>query len=207
MQMDFDEKLLPFFRPQLKEEIKKFGIIQEFEKGTEILREQQHIKMLPIMLKGLVKVYSKFEERELLLYYIEPGQSCVMTFYGALKNTPSKVYASIEEKSTLLLLPVQYLPDWVKTYPDFNDLFYELYNLRYVELLDTIEHLLVFKLDKRLYDYLVKKSSLSKSKIIKMSHIKMADELGTSREVITRMLKKLELEDKIIQNKEGIKIM
>jgi CRP/FNR family transcriptional regulator, anaerobic regulatory protein len=207
MQMDFDEKLLPFFRPQLKEEIKKFGIIQEFEKGTEILREQQHIKMLPIMLKGLVKVYSKFEERELLLYYIEPGQSCVMTFYGALKNTPSKVYASIEEKSTLLLLPVQYLPDWVKTYPDFNDLFYELYNLRYVELLDTIEHLLVFKLDKRLYDYLVKKSSLSKSKIIKMSHIKMADELGTSREVITRMLKKLELEDKIIQSKQGIKIL
>lgn len=165
--MEFDEKLLPFFRPQLKEEIKKFGIIQEFEKGTEILREQQHIKMLPIMLKGLVKVYSKFEERELLLYYIEPGQSCVMTFYGALKNTPSKVYASVEEKSTILLLPVQYLPDWVKTYPDFNDLFYELYNLRYVELLDTIEHLLVFKLDKRLYDYLLKKSSLSKSKIIK----------------------------------------
>ncbi len=205
--MEFNEKLLPFFRPQLKEEIKKIGIVQEFEKGMEILREQQHIKMLPIVLNGLIKVYSKFEERELLLYYIEPGQSCVMTFYGALKNTPSKVYASVEEKSTLLLLPVQYLPDWVKTYPDFNDLFYELYNLRYVELLDTIEHLLVFKLDKRLYDYLLKKSSLSKSKIIKMSHIKMADELGTSREVITRMLKKLELEDKIVQNKEGIKII
>jgi CRP/FNR family transcriptional regulator len=205
--MEFNEKLLPFFRPQLKEEIKKFGIVQEFEKGMEILREQQHIKMLPIVLNGLIKVYSKFEERELLLYYIEPGQSCVMTFYGALKNTPSKVYASVEEKSTLLLLPVQYLPDWVKTYPDFNDLFYELYNLRYVELLDTIEHLLVFKLDKRLYDYLLKKSSLSKSKIIKMSHTKMADELGTSREVITRMLKKLELEDKIAQNKEGIKII
>ncbi len=179
----------------------------EFPKGTEILKEEQYIKVLPIVLNGLVKVYSRFEEKELLLYYIEPSQSCVMTFHAALKHTPSKVYAITEENSQILLIPVEQLPKWLRDYPEFNELFYYQYNLRYTELLDTIKHLLVDKMDKRLFDHLKKKSLLTNNSPVNMSHSQIANELGTAREVISRILKKLEIEGKVEQNKDGIKII
>ena len=205
--MEFDKKKLSFLRPQLLDEIIRESTVKEFIKGTEILREAQYVKVLPIVLSGLVKVYSRFNEKELLLYYIEPTQSCVMTFYAALKNTPSKVYATTEEDSKILLIPVRHLPNWLKEYPDFNHLFYNQFNLRYSELLDTIGHLLLDKMDRRLYDHLRRKSQLINDNPIKMSHSQIANELGTAREVVTRVLKKLENDGKVEQNHEGIKII
>lgn len=205
--MEFDKNILSFLKPKLLDELIKKSTLKEFPKGTEILREEQYVKVLPIVINGLVKVYSRFDEKELLLYYIEPAQSCVMTFYAALKNTPSKVFATTEEESKILLIPVQYLPNWLQEYPGFNDLFYNQFNLRYSELLDTIRHLLLDKMDKRLYDHLKKKSDLTKSNSVKMSHSQIANELGTAREVITRVLKKLETDEKVIQNAGEIKII
>lgn len=162
---------------------------------------------MPIVITGLVKVYSRFNEKELLLYYIQANQSCVMTFYAALKNTPSKVFASTEEDSDILLVPVQLLPNWLKEYPDFNDLFYNQFNLRYTELLDTIGHLLLDRMDKRLYDHLRKKSDLMRGSPISMSHSQIANELGTVREVISRVPKKLEVDAKIEQKMGEIKVI
>ena len=205
--MELDRRILSFLKPDLVEKILQESTIKEFSKGTEILREQQYVKVLPIVINGLIKVYSRFEEKELLLYYIESAQSCVMTFYAALKNTPSKVFAITEEDSKVLLIPVQLLPNWLKEYPDFNELFYNQFNLRYTELLDTIGHLLLDRMDKRLYDHLKKKLELTNSNSIIMSHNQIANELGTAREVITRVLKKLETEGKVIQNAGEIRII
>lgn len=205
--MDFDKKILSFLTPELLQQVLQSSTIKDIPKGTEILREEQYVKELPIVIEGLVKVYSRFDEKELLLYYIEPAQSCIMTFYAALKNTASKVYAVTEEKSKILLIPVQFLPAWLRDYPAFNELFYNQFNLRYTELLDTIGHLLLDKMDKRLYDHLKKKTLLMNEDFIKMSHNQIANELGTAREVVTRVLKKLENEGKIEQNSTGIKII
>ncbi|MEY8021649.1 Crp/Fnr family transcriptional regulator [Muriicola sp. SD30] len=205
--MDLDKNLLSFLKPDLVDLILKESSIREIPKGTEILREQQYVKVLPIVIRGLVKVYSRFDEKELLLYYIEPEQSCVMTFYAALKNTPSKVFAVTEEDSQILLIPVSLLPDWLKEYPHFNELFYNQFNLRYSEMIDTIRNLLLDKMDKRLYDHLRKKSELMESDSIKMSHNQIANELGTAREVISRVMKKLENDGKITQNSGEIRII
>ncbi len=205
--LEIDKKILSFLKPRLLDRVLEKSSIKEFSKGTEILREEQYVKVLPIVLHGLVKVYSRFNEKELLLYYIEPSQSCVMTFYAALKNTPSKVFATVEEDSKVLLIPVRYLPEWLKEFPDFNELFYNQFNLRYSELLDTIGHLLLDKMDKRLYDHLKKKLKLTHSTSVKMSHNQLANELGTAREVITRVLKKLETDGKVIQNSGEIKVI
>lgn len=199
--------ILTFLKPELAEQIRQESEIRTFAKGTEILKARQYVNVLPIVLKGLIKVFSSYDEKELLLYYIEPQQSCVMTFYAAMNNSPSKVFATTEEDSELLLIPVKHLPKWLKEYPDLNALFYDHYNLRYTELLETIGQLLVHKMDQRLYEYLKKKRDLRNDDIIKMSHNQMANELGTAREVITRMLKKLETDGFIIQNKDGIKIL
>lgn len=205
--MKFDKNLLPFFKAELLEEIEAIASIQSVPKGTEILREEQYIKVLPIVLEGLVKVFSRFNDKELLLYYIEPQQSCVMTFYAALKRAPSKIFAITEEDTEILLIPVEYLPSWLEKYPDFNELFYNQFNARYLELLDTIGHLLLNKMDKRLYDHLKKKSQLNNNNPVKMSHSQIAVELGTAREVVTRVLKKLETDGKIKQTIKGIKIL
>jgi CRP/FNR family transcriptional regulator len=205
--MDFDKRLLSFLSGELIEKIVKGSELNEIPAGTEILREEQYVKVLPIVVEGLVKVYSRFEERELLLYYIEPSQSCVMTFYASLQNTRSKVFAVTEEDSRILLIPVRYLPAWLKEYPEFNTLFYHQFNLRYTELLDTISHLLLDKMDKRLYDHLKRKMELTQGEPIKMSHSQIANELGTAREVVTRVLKKLEVDGKAVQNPDGIRII
>ncbi len=205
--MDFNIKILSFLQPELIEKILDSSKIIDFPKGTEILKENQYIKHLPVVIEGLVKVYSRFDEKDLLLYYIEPSNSCIMTFNAALKNTPSKVYAITEENSKLLLLPVSHLPKWLKEYPYFNEFFFNQFNTRYVELLDTIRHLLLDKMDKRVFDHLNKRSRLLHGEMIKMSHNQIATELGTAREVVTRVLKKLEIDGKIIQFQEGIKII
>ena len=192
--------------PQLLETMETAGSIQTIPANTEILRAGQFIKTIPVVLEGLVKVFSSYEDRELLLYYIKPQESCIMSFSAGLNNTPSEVFARTEEETTALLLPMDHVNKWTKSYPEINRLFFQQYNIRYSELLDTINHLLFDKMDKRLYDYLEEKIALTHRPILKMSHREIANELGTAREVISRVLKKLESEGKILQTNEGIKL-
>jgi len=204
--MEIVRQKLSFLSKQLIDELLKHASVEDFPKDTRILRSDQYIKVLPVVISGLVKVFSKFEDKELLLYYIEPTQSCVMSFSAALKNTPSKVYASTEEDSKILLIPIDKLPLWLREYPDLNHLFYSQYDLRYSELLETIQHILIDKMDKRLYEYLKQKTALTDHKAIRLTHGQIANELGTAREVISRVMKKLENEGKVVQGASGINI-
>lgn len=197
---------LSFLGQEFISEIQETAILKEIPKGTEILRQEQYVKVLPIVLTGLVKIFSRFKERELLLYYIQPSESCIMTFSAAINQETSKVFAVTEEDTKLLLLPVEKLSGWLKTYPVLNTLFFQQFNLRYLELLDTIHHVLIDKMDKRLYDYLKEKARLTKKDTFKITHGQIANELGTVREVVSRVMKKLESEGKVEQIGTTIKI-
>lgn len=198
---------LSFLGSSLLDDIVASSSLLNFEKDTELLREGQFVKVIPIVLTGLIKVFSRYEDKELLLYYIKPSESCVMSFSASLKNTPSLVFAITEEDTTVLLLPVSKINGWVKKFPNFNQLFFEQYNIRYHELLKTINHLLFDKLDVRLYNYLIEKRDITKKNPITISHRQIANELGTAREVISRLLKKLEGENKVLQLPSQIKIL
>lgn len=198
---------IPYLSNALKEEIESYSLFKELPKGVKILREGQYIKAIPIVLSGLIKVFTRHEDKELLLYYIKPNESCIMSFTASLKNEPSAVFAITEETTTALLLPIEKTSTWIKEYPDMNMLFFQQYNLRYSELLSTIHHVLFNKMDKRLFDYLKEKSELTQKKVIKMSHRQIANELGTAREVISRVMKKLESEGKLIQHSSSIEIL
>jgi len=199
-------KALSYLNPELLLEITKAAITKEIPVDTEILREGQFVKVIPIVLKGLIRVYTRHKDRDLLLYYIRPKESCIMSFAASLKNEPSKVFALTEEDTTALLLPVDKVSNWIKQYPNLNDLFYQQYNLRYSELLDTIHHVLFENMDTRLYNYLKEKVNLTNKNPLKISHKQIASELGTAREVISRVMKKLELEGKVKQHSNGIEI-
>ena len=130
-----------------------------------------------------------------------------MSFAASLRNEPSKVFALTEEDTTALLLRVDKVSKWTKQFPDINKLFFQQYNLRYSELLNTIHHLLFDKMDKRLHDYLLEKVSLTNKNPLKISHRQIANDLGTVREVISRVIKKLENEGELKQHTSSIEIL
>jgi len=200
-------QVFPHIQPELISEITDSAMQKDIPKGTEILREGQFVSVVPIVLDGLIKVFKQYEERDLLLYYIKPYESCIMSFAAGLKNKPSNVYAQTEEDTTVLLLPIEKITGWINQYPDLNSLFFQQYSLRYSELLDTIQQVMFNKMDKRLYDYLREKTELLNKNPIKMSHREIANDLGTAREVVSRVIKKLENEGKVQQQSSGIKIL
>ena len=205
--MEQIKKALAYLGEDVISEIFKSSQVMEIPAGTEILREGQFVKVIPIVVEGLLKVFSSFEDKDLLLYYIQPNESCIMSFSASLKNEPSKVYAVTEEDCKLLLMPADKVSNWIAQYPGINQLFYQQYNQRYVELLDTISHVLFNKMDVRLYDYLVDKTKITKQNPIKISHRVIATELSTAREVISRVMKKLETEGKVKQHSNKIEIL
>ncbi len=203
---DFKDKIF-FLGSELLNELEEHADIREVPANTVLLRDGQYVKVIPIVLKGLIKVFVSFEEKELLLYYIQPGESCIMSFSASLKNEPSRIMAITEEDSVILLLPVDKVGHWVKQFPGINQLFYQQYNLRYAEMLDTINHLLFGRLDTRLYSYLLEKARIKGERVLTLKHKQIAAELGTAREVVTRVIKRLEQEGKVRQTEAGIEVI
>jgi CRP/FNR family transcriptional regulator len=200
-------KTLSFLGSSLLHEINEHADIRDIPKDTELLREGQYIKVIPVVLRGLIKVFAKYEDKELLLYYIKPTESCIMSFSAGIGDGPSRVFAVTEENTIALLLPMESVKKWIRVFPSINSLFFQQYNQRYSELLDTISQLLHKKLDQRLFNYLKEKSTLTQRNPIKMSHRQIAAELGTAREVISRVMKKLETEGKVKQLSNSIEII
>ena len=200
------ENRLKYLGNDLVKEILEFGIVKIFPANTELVREGQYVKVIPIVLKGLIKVFTRFEDKELLLYYIQPEQSCIMSFSSAIHHDKSKIFAITEHESTVLLLPSDKVNLLIKQYPGINTLFYNQYDLRYAEMIETINHLIYHKLDKRVLDYVKNKVMVTGENPIKISHKEIANNLGTSREVVTRIVKKLENEKFIKQHHSSIEI-
>ncbi|HLO89636.1 MAG TPA: Crp/Fnr family transcriptional regulator [Lentimicrobium sp.] len=200
------QKALSFLNPQLTAEILENSVIKDIPQAVEILREGQYITMIPIVIDGLIKVYSTFGDKELLLYYVQNGESCIMSFSAGIRSEPSKVNVVAEKDTQVVLMPVAKVMYWINKYPEINALFYQQYNLRYIDLLDTINHVLFNKMDIRLLDYLQKKSRLSNQKILKITHGQIAVELGTAREVVSRVMKKLEADGYIKQHSNSIEV-
>ena len=201
------ESRFPFLDQGILQELSEKSMLMEIEEGVEIMKEGQYVKMVPLVVEGLVKVFSRYEEKELLLYYIRPSEGCIMSFIAGLKDQPSRIFAITEEPTTLALLPSQYLEHWIKTFPRFNLMFYDLYNLRYADMLETIHHLVFEKLDQRIVEYLKVKATVMNVPSVDVRHHEIAKELGTSREVITRVLRKLEKENKIVQQEGKIRVL
>lgn len=199
--------IFPGLSYELSTEILDKSSVVEIPGNTEVMREGQYIKAVPIVTSGLVKVFTRNEDKELLLYYIQPGESCIMTFDACLKNIPSKVYASTEKKSEVLLMTPENIFRWLKDYPELNSLFFTQYNARYNELLDMINQLLFDKMDTRILEYLKSQVKLTGKNPLKKSHRQIANDLGTAREVVSRIIKKLEHEGKVIQLGTEIKIL
>lgn len=189
--------------PELKKELMAISSLHSFDSGTVILKQGSYVKVIPLMISGLAKVFKEEPENgnEVLLYYIKPGESCVMSMTTLLHNTTSQVKAVIEEKAKVLVIPADKAMEIAKKYSRWNEFIYDLFNLKFEELLNVIEILTFSDKGKRLLEYL-KKEATHKGNTLHTTHQQIAYDLGSSREVISRLLKKLEA-DNVIKLGQG----
>lgn len=181
--------------PELKAKLSELGFQKTFEENEVILRESSYIKAIPIVLHGSLRVMRTEEDgRELLLYYIKAGESCIMSFLGGIHDDTSKINAVAEEKTELLLIPIDKISLLVKDFPEWLDYIFKLYHKRFEELLDVVDAIAFKKLDERIMDFVKNKAKLTNSKVINLTHEQIANELGSARVVVSRLLKQLESE-------------
>lgn len=181
--------------PELKSKLSELGFQKTFEENEVILRESSYIKAIPIVLSGSLRVMRTEEDgREILLYYIKAGESCIMSFLGGIHDDTSKINAVAEEKTELLLIPIDKISLLVKDFPEWLDYIFKLYHKRFEELLDVVDAIAFKKLDERILDFIKNKAKLSNSNVINLTHEQIANELGSARVVVSRLLKQLESE-------------
>jgi CRP/FNR family transcriptional regulator len=179
--------------PELIAKLYANSIMKTYEAGSVILNENAHIRAIPIVTKGSMKVIRTEEDgREILLYYIKAGESCIMSFLGGMHNETSKVKAEVEEDAEILFLPIDKVSLFIKEYPQWLDYIFRLYHKRFEELLEIVNAIAFKKVDERLLNLLNKKAALTDNKIIAITHEQLANELGTARVVVSRLLKQLE---------------
>ncbi len=181
-----------FQQGELVEEIASKGIYMYVPSDQYILEVGSFIKVIPLVIKGSVKVVRQEKSGEIFLYYIRPGQSCAMTLSSCMKREKSRIKAIVQEDTELVALPAEDVYYMIRKYPAWQNFVVETYSQRFDEIMEVLDHVVFHKLDERLFKYLQKRSSSQNSLELPISHQEIASDLATSREVISRLLKQLE---------------
>ena len=177
----------------LREKLTAYGFVKSFAEGEVILNENAYIKAIPIVTKGNIKVMQTDDDgREILLYYINAGESCIMSFLGGIHQDTSKVKAIAEEETEILFIPIDKVSLLIKEFPEWLDYIFRLYHKRFEELLEVVNAVAFKKMDERLLNFIKRKCELTKSQTLLVTHEQLANELGTARVVVSRLLKQME---------------
>ena len=185
--------LFPQFEPELIVTIEKHAVEKTFQADEIIMRTGQYIKSAVLVLEGRIKIYRENEEGgEFLMYWIGPGNACAISLICALQSEASEIMAKAEEETRVLLLPVQVMDELMNKYKSWYQFVIQTYRNRFNELLSVIDNIAFRNMDERLEFYLKRHATEKGKQIIELSHQQIADDLATSREVISRLLKKME---------------
>ena len=187
-----------FLEKELLDEIRGKGVVKTFQSGETLIREGQFISSFPLILKGLIRVSRTNQDgNELLLYYLRENEVCAMSLTCCMANMKSSIMAYVEEKMEVIMLPVALLDEWMCKYQTWKQFVMQSYQLRFRDLIETVDTLAFMKLDERLENFFKTRHSKSGETTFYGTHQYLALQLNTSREVISRLLKKLENEGKI----------
>lgn len=187
------KKNFPFFEAELREAIINDGLLKEVEAGEALIEEDQFIRSFPILISGLIRV-TRMEENgnELLLYYLQPGEVCTVSLSCCMDRTKSRVRAIAEDKTTVVVLPVELLDSWMSNYQTWKEFVMFSMRKRFDDLLNTLDSIAFLKMDERLERFFHDRYRTSGEKVFVGSHQDIALSLNSSREVISRLLKQME---------------
>lgn len=201
-------QLLHEFEPRLLEDIEKTGAYRKLNAGEELMRPGMYVRSIPIILSGSLKILRQDESgQETFLYFLTKGDTCAMSLTCCTANRPSSVRAVAEDPTELILLPVEKLDYWMNLYPSWKGFVFQAYQKRFEDLLEAVDSLAFRKMDERLWRLLRKKAGLQEKRYVYSTHQELAEELSTSREVVTRLLKKLEGLGKIKTHRNRIELL
>ena len=193
MVTDLETKLrskLPISDRQLIEKIAEAGQLMSLKQGTMILDYGQYIKLVPIVLNGVIKITQQGKDGDILLYYITEGSTCPTAFTCCMLNKRSEIRAVAEEDTDIIAIPIRYIDEWISEHVEWKNFVMNSYNMRFNELLSTIEDIAFSRLDERLVNYLKKKVEITGKQAFHIKHKQIAEDLNTTREAISRLLKK-----------------
>ncbi len=194
--------------PALIEEIEAVALIKEFDAGDIIVDIGQYIRSMPLLLSGAIKIVREDEERgEVLLYYLAQGETCTMSIACCMGNKKSEIRAQAEMPTMVAMIPNHFLNDWMVKYNSWRNFILNSYSSRMNEMLGAIDNLAFSNMEERILNYLKEKVKLTNDRILTLTHQEMASDLNSSRVVISRILKKLEHEDKIVLLRNEIRVL
>ncbi|HZY37024.1 MAG TPA: Crp/Fnr family transcriptional regulator [Mucilaginibacter sp.] len=194
---DLFKKITFCTEPQFRDELLQHGQLLKFNKGDVIVRDGQYVKFLPIVLKGAIRVFQQKEDREILLYYVRAEETCTMSLAAAYFDNQSTSHGVVTEPTEVLIFPASLIPEWQLKYPSWNRYVMTMFRKRYDELINSFEGIAFDHIDARVLSYLQNKSLKEDSASVYLSHQQLADELGTTRVVVSRILKEYERQNKI----------
>lgn len=196
------------FEPSLIEEINNVGTIMEVSEGQDLMKPGQYIKSMPLLLSGSIKIMRPDNDgEELLLYHLEKGDTCAMTMTCCLGNIKSEIHAVAETHTKLLMIPVGKMEEWSRKYRTWRNFVFASYHSRMMELLESLDNIAFNNMHERLENYLDDKIKILNSKHIYTTHKEIASDLHTSRVVISRLLKKMEIDHKIKLHRSFIEVL
>ena len=179
--------------PKLLDRLLEKGQFSTFEPGKALMEPGQFIKAVPLVLEGSIKIMRMDEDgKELFLYYLEAGETCALSLTCCSAARPSEIKAIIEEKASMLFIPIQVHEQLMDEFKQWKDFVSTTYQHRFQELLTVLDAVAFKRMDERLMNYIVTKMKQLKSNELHTTHQEIANELGTAREVISRLLKQLE---------------
>ncbi len=194
---DILKKITFFTEPEFKNELVQHGKLLSFNKGDIIVRDGQYVKFLPIVLKGAIRVFQQSEDREILLYYVRAEETCTMSLAAAYFNNKSTSHGVVTEPTDALIFPASLIDQWQLKYPSWNRYVMQMFRTRYDQLINSFQGVAFEHIDARVLQYLKNAAQKEHSKFVSLSHQQLADELGTTRVVISRILKEYERQKKI----------
>ncbi|MBD0833223.1 Crp/Fnr family transcriptional regulator [Aestuariibaculum sediminum] len=196
------------FEDALLNEINNVGTFKEVPEGYMLMDIGDYIKSMPLLVSGAVKILREDDKGdELLLYFIERGDTCAMTLSCCMGQKKSEIRAVAETPTKLIMIPVEKMSEWMSKYKSWQNFILQSYHDRMTELLEAIDSIAFLKMDERLFKYLKDKAMVNRNDEIQVTHQNIAFDLHTSRVVISRLLKSLENKGKIILNRNNIKIL
>ena len=196
------------FEAALLEEIARVGTMRAVPADFELIDIGEPIKGVPLMLNGAIKISRKDANGdELLLYYLEEGDSCTMTMAWEMGEKKSKIRAVTELPSQLIMVPLSSIEQWSSRYPSWRQFVFKSYHKRMEELLETVDSIAFDQLETRLWEYLLEKKRIIKKEVLTITHQNIAQEIYSSRVVVSRLLKRLEQQEKIKLHRNAIEML
>ena len=196
------------FEEALLIDISEVGVIKDIPAGEILIDIGSYIRYIPLLLSGAIKILREDEDGdELLLYFLEKGDTCAVTLSCCMGQKKSDIRAVAEKDTQLIMIPIQKMEAWISTYKSWRDFAFMSYHNRLQEMFVAIDSIAFLNLDKRLLKYLHEKAKINQGNVIHSTHQEIAYELHTSRVVISRLLKKLEKIGKIELNRNNIKVL